>query len=162
MKRVLVNLASLKRQKIKRKTDKNKLLRPKYQLAIKNWIKYFLKATALDCAVLHSASRPVVPGGARGAMASPVFGRSVNPISTKGADYAHQIIRAPPDFQTFRRPCDGTWFPFNSAKIGVGWGGGNFPQTIQSSVGPAQRCYFVALRRSTYSVLGAFILSGAN
>ena len=23
----------------------------------------------------------------------------------RGADYAHQIILAPPDFQTFRRPC---------------------------------------------------------
>ena len=34
-----------------------------------------------------------------------VFCRSVNPISIKGADYAHQIILAPPDFQTFRRPC---------------------------------------------------------
>ena len=28
--------------------------------------------------------RPVVPGGAGGAMAPPNFGRSVNPISTKG------------------------------------------------------------------------------
>ena len=24
----------------------------------------------------------------------------------RGADYAHQIILAPPDFQTFRRPCN--------------------------------------------------------
>ena len=48
--------------------------------------------------------RPVVPGGAGGAMAPPDFGRSVNPISTKGADYAHQIVLAPPDFQIFRRP----------------------------------------------------------
>ena len=30
------------------------------------------------------AARPVVPGGAGGAMAPPDFGRSVNPISTKG------------------------------------------------------------------------------
>ena len=30
-----------------------------------------------------------VPGGAGGAMAPPDFGRSVNPISTKGADYAY-------------------------------------------------------------------------
>ena len=37
-------------------------------------------------------------------MAPPDFGRTINPISTKGADYAHQIILAPPDFQTFRRP----------------------------------------------------------
>jgi hypothetical protein len=29
-------------------------------------------------------NRPVVPGGAGGAMAPPIFGRSVNPISTKG------------------------------------------------------------------------------
>ena len=31
------------------------------------------------------------------------FGRSVNPISSSalGADYAHKIILAPPDFQTF-------------------------------------------------------------
>ena len=28
--------------------------------------------------------RPVVPGGAGGAMASPYFGRSLNPISTRG------------------------------------------------------------------------------
>ena len=25
---------------------------------------------------------------------------------TRGADYAHQIILAPPDFQTFIRPCN--------------------------------------------------------
>ena len=41
--------------------------------------------------------RPVVPGGARGALAPADFGRSVKPISTK-------IILAPPDFQTFRQP----------------------------------------------------------
>ena len=52
--------------------------------------------------------RPVVPGGARGAMAPPDFGRSVNPISTKGADHADQITLAHPDFQTFRQPC--TWY----------------------------------------------------
>ena len=46
-------------------------------------------------------NRPVVPGGA---MALPDFGRSVNLISTKGADYAHQIMLAPTDFKTFRRP----------------------------------------------------------
>ena len=50
--------------------------------------------------------RPVVHGGAGGAMAPPDFGRSVNPISTWGTDYAHQIILAPPDFQTYQRPCD--------------------------------------------------------
>ena len=49
--------------------------------------------------------RPVVPGGAGGAMAPPDFDRSVNPISTRGlAGYAHQIILAPRNFQTFLRP----------------------------------------------------------
>ena len=45
------------------------------------------------------------PGGGA---TPPDFGRSVNPISTRagvGADYAHQIILAPLDFQTFLRPC---------------------------------------------------------
>ena len=35
--------------------------------------------------------RPVFPGGAGDAMAPPDFGRSVNPISTRGTDYAHLI-----------------------------------------------------------------------
>ena len=47
-------------------------------------------------------SRPVVPGGAGGA---PDFGKSVNPISARGADYATTSLLAPPDFQTFLRPC---------------------------------------------------------
>ena len=48
--------------------------------------------------------RPVVPEGARGAMAPPIFGTSVNPISIRGADYAPTLLLAPQDFQTFRRP----------------------------------------------------------
>ena len=46
-------------------------------------------------------NRPVVPGGAGGTMAPPHFGRSFNPIATKGANYAYQIILAHPDFQIF-------------------------------------------------------------
>ena len=43
-------------------------------------------------------------------MVPPNFTRSVNPISTRapaggGTDYAHQIILASPDFQTFLQPC---------------------------------------------------------
>ena len=49
--------------------------------------------------------RGVVPEGAGGVMAPPDSGRLVNPILTRGAGYAHQIILAPPDFQTFLRPC---------------------------------------------------------
>ena len=36
--------------------------------------------------------RGVARGGAEGARAPPEFGRSINPIQTRGADYAHQII----------------------------------------------------------------------
>ena len=53
----------------------------------------------------YNPARPVVLGVTGGAMASPDFGRSVNPVSTRvGANYAHQIILAPLDFQTFLRP----------------------------------------------------------
>ena len=40
--------------------------------------------------------RPVVPGCARCAMAQPDFGRSVNPISTRGTDFAHLITTGIP------------------------------------------------------------------
>ena len=42
---------------------------------------------------------------AGGALALPVFGRSVNPISTRGAHYPHIVLCALPDFQTLRLPC---------------------------------------------------------
>ena len=42
--------------------------------------------------------RPVVPGCAGCAMAHPDFGRSVNPISTRGTDYAHLITTGTPGF----------------------------------------------------------------
>ena len=43
-------------------------------------------------------SRGVVPGDAGGAMAPPDFGRSGNPISTRGTDYAHLITTSTPGF----------------------------------------------------------------
>ena len=46
------------------------------------------------CAKSHIC-RPVVPGCA---MAHPICGRSVNPISTRGTDYAHLITTGPPRF----------------------------------------------------------------
>ena len=42
--------------------------------------------------------RSVVPGGAGGAMASPDFGRSVNPISTKGGRLCPQNNTGTPGF----------------------------------------------------------------
>ena len=35
----------------------------------------------------------------------PEFGRSVNPISTRGADYAHHSTTCPPDFWPLLHPC---------------------------------------------------------
>ena len=42
--------------------------------------------------------RPVVPGGAGGAMAPPDFGRSVNPISTKGGRLCPPNNTGTPEF----------------------------------------------------------------
>ena len=43
--------------------------------------------------------------GGWGALAPPVFGRTVNPISTRGADYAHcEVYRVP---SRIFRPSDG-------------------------------------------------------
>ena len=54
-----------------------------------------------------TASQGCRKRGAGGAQAPPVFGRSVNPISTRGggAHSPHPVLQAPPDFQTLRRPC---------------------------------------------------------
>ena len=75
-------------------------IRPKRALHLKNGRKNTILLTSL----YYVHIRGVVTGGAGGAMATPDFGRSVNPISTRGADVAHEIILAPPDFQTFLRP----------------------------------------------------------
>ena len=58
--------------------------------------KCFLSLASAPCkkerGYLLFTIRPVVPEGAGLAMAPPDFGRSVNPISTRGTDYAHLII----------------------------------------------------------------------
>ena len=45
---------------------------------------------------MYLLCRPVASGGAGGHV--PVFGRTVNPISTRGADYAHHSTKCPPGF----------------------------------------------------------------
>ena len=57
--------------------------------------------------------RAVAKGGGLGGISPPVFGKSVNPISNRGAHYPHPALLAPPDFQTLRRH----WYCFNIAKI---------------------------------------------
>ena len=44
----------------------------------------------------HSAA---ASGWAGWALAHPEFGSSVNPITTRGADYAHHITASPPGFE---------------------------------------------------------------
>ena len=66
---------------------------------------YTISDAQPEIQILNGLPRPVIPGGAGGAMTPPIFGTSVNPISTRGADYAHTSLLAPPDFRTFRRPC---------------------------------------------------------
>ena len=56
----------------------------------------FLRSTQICYVKLWC--RVVVPGGAEDAMAKPDFGRSVNPISTRGTDYAHLITTVNPGF----------------------------------------------------------------
>ena len=51
---------------------------------------------SLKLASISVYYRPVFPGGAGGARASPDFGISVNPISTRGAYYPHPVLCAPP------------------------------------------------------------------
>ena len=41
----------------------------------------------------------VTGGGEGGALAHPEFGSSVNPITIRGADYAHHITASPPGFE---------------------------------------------------------------
>ena len=66
-------------------------------------------------------TRSVGAGGAGVAAVTPDFGRSVNPISTSGADYSHHITTPPPDFQTLLRPC-GTYH-FYGFPLGCCWSG---------------------------------------
>ena len=41
----------------------------------------------------------------RGDVSTPSFGSHPNPISTRGADYAHPIIVSTPSFESHRRAC---------------------------------------------------------
>ena len=51
---------------------------------------------------------PLHSGWAGWALAHPDFGSSVNPITTRGADYAHHIIASPPGFENSAAALVGT------------------------------------------------------
>ena len=69
--------------------------------------------------------RPVFPGCAGCAMAHLDFGRSVNPISTRGDRLCppNYYLLAHPDFQTFRRPwnmsCQATFHQEKSSQFKI-------------------------------------------
>ena len=51
------------------------------------------------------ASSPGVPGVPGVPWHPHILADQLTLSQRRGADYAHQIIQAPPDFQTFLRPC---------------------------------------------------------
>ena len=65
--------------------------------------------TVVELNILWSGGCPEFAGlsqaGGLGGLGPPIFGRTVNPISTRGADYVHHSTTSLPP-QIFR-PCDG-------------------------------------------------------
>ena len=49
--------------------------------------------------MLYLPSSDAASGCSGWALAHPEFGSSVNPITTRGADYAHHISASPPGFE---------------------------------------------------------------
>ena len=62
--------------------------------------------------ILQYKQRPVVLGGAEGAMGPPDFGRSVNQTYLNQGEQIMPTtpLRAPPQFQTLRRLCNASLF----------------------------------------------------
>ena len=65
-----------------------------YRLNCQICIKFSVEAFEIKCMYSDAAS-----GWAGWALAHPEFGSSVNPISTRGADFAHHITACPPGFE---------------------------------------------------------------
>ena len=53
---------------------------------------------------IYLVDRGVARGGAEGALAPPEFGRSVNPIQTRGADYTPHTTASPSGFKKLSTP----------------------------------------------------------
>ena len=62
--------------------------------------------TPAMCIPTHTTVGPYSAVGTGGGAVAPYleFGRSVNPMLTREADYAHHIANRPPDFHTFLQP----------------------------------------------------------
>ena len=79
------------------------------------WLIFNIKKNKNKDAFLHVRKRVLTffsmvyytgPSQAGGWGGPPVFGLTVHPISTRGADYTHHSTTSPPDFQTLRRAWD--------------------------------------------------------
>ena len=59
----------------------------------------------------------------RGDVSTPSFGRHLNPILTRGADYAHHILMSRPSFESHRRAC-----PTQHSEIVTSYSGPSEPE----------------------------------
>ena len=64
-----------------------------------------------------SSNRAVVSGGAGGTLAPPEFGCHVNPIPTRGADYAHCITACPLGFENLVATLYYTFLPLGTPNL---------------------------------------------
>ena len=74
-----------------------------------------LKLNMVDCPVLagllgYVDGSAAASGWAGLALAHLEFGSSVNPIKTRGADYAHHITASPPGFENPAAALDGIYY----------------------------------------------------
>ena len=95
-----------------------------------------------------NSARPIPEfrGVARGGQSPTEFGRSVNPIQTKGADYARHTTTSPPDSKCYLHLC---WIPI-SVKVSApqlseyraAWGSGNEKETRRKrNSKPSNHCF---------------------
>jgi len=66
------------------------------------------KLFQLVCVGFYIPLSAAASGRAGWALAHPEFGSSVNPITTRGADYAHHITASPPGFENPTASLPGT------------------------------------------------------
>ena len=65
----------------------------------KEKVEYFLKLISWGSPFISMHFSASASGWAGWALAHPEFGSSVNPITTRGANYAHHITASPPGFE---------------------------------------------------------------
>ena len=83
------------------------------------FIYYYMQLPSIQMEDSGLPLGPVIPGGAMGALAPPHFGRSVNPISTKGGILCPLNNTGTPGFSDFPTALTLTWLkPAAAARWG--------------------------------------------